>query len=154
MSNIWDEFDAAVDVEGLQADVKDAAAGSQDFKDVPDGSYEITIEKLEMGKSKKDRPMLKGWFKILAGEYKGQRIFLNQVIDVGFGVHKANEFMRSLDTGHDIEFVSFAQYHTLIENVKGKADECEFALSYTTNAKNAAFHDIEITDIYEVEADV
>jgi len=38
----------------------------------------------------------------------------------GFGVYKANEFLRSLNTGLAIKFENYCQYSELIKNVNKK----------------------------------
>lgn len=149
---IWDEFDEKVDVEGLKKDMKEAAENGGDFKEVPHGTYEVRVDKLELKKSKKGDPMLSIWFKIINGEYKGSLIFYNQVLTTGYGLHNANEFLRSLDSGVEIEFVNFKQYHELLLDVLESIDgQLEYALKYTENAKNKNFSDYEIADIFDVE---
>jgi len=57
--NIWEEFDEKIDVEGLAKDAKEAAEnGGGNFKEVPVGTYEVEVNKMELTKSKKGDPML------------------------------------------------------------------------------------------------
>lgn len=153
MASIWDEFDSKVDLEGLKKDVAEAAAnGGGDFKEVPHGKYEVEVNKLELKKSKKGDPMLSIWFKILTGEYKGSLIFYNQVLNNGFGIHNANEFLRSMDTEVEIEFVSYAQYEELLLDVfEAIEGNLEFALDYQENSKNKNFSTYEIIDVFDKE---
>lgn len=147
--NIWDKFDKEIDVEGLKEDAKAAAENGGDFKEVPHGLYEVKVDKMELKESKKGKPMLSIWFKILNGEYENSLIFYNQVLSTGFGLHNANDFLRSLDSGIDIEFKSFKQYNDLILDVHEAIDgNAEYALDYS-EGKNG-FSKYEITDIYEV----
>lgn len=149
---IWDEFDEKIDTEGLQKDVKEAAENGGDFKEVPHGTYEVEVNKMELKKSKKGDPMLTIWFKILNGPNKGSLIFYNQVLTTGFGIHNANEFLRSMDSGVEIEFKNFKQYHDMILDIYEAVDgKLEFALKYSENAKNSQFSDYEITDVFDVE---
>jgi len=150
MANIWEKFDKAIDVEGLQKDVQEAAENGGNFKDVPHGDYEARIEKLELTTSKAGDPMLTCWFKVLAGEYDGSMIFYNQVVTKGFQIHLANEFLRSLDSGIEIEFKSYTQYAQLILDVHEAIDgKYEYALSYKEGKKG--FSSYEITEVFEVE---
>ena len=112
-NNIWDEFDKTLDIEGMQKDIKNAQENNIEYKEVPLGQYEVSIDKLELKKSKNGDPMVSAWMKILNGEYKGQNIFMNQVITLGFQIHNVNEFLRSLDTGLEIEFIKYSQYADL-----------------------------------------
>lgn len=151
MTNIWDKFDKEIDVKGLQADVKEAATnGGGDFKEVPHGTYEVEVNKMEFVESKSGKPMVTIWFKILEGTYKGSLIFYNQVITQGFQVHLANELIRSMDSGLDIEFESYRQYGTLLMDVYEEIDEkLEFALEYSEGKKG--FSNYKIVEVFEVE---
>ena len=94
MANIWDEFDKAIDTEGLAKDVEEAAENGG-RREVPHDTYEVAVTKLELVKSKKGDPMVTCWMKIVEGEYKNSLIFMNQVVTQGFQLHIANEFMRA-----------------------------------------------------------
>ncbi|APC78580.1 TPA: DUF669 domain-containing protein [Clostridium botulinum] len=151
MANIWDKFDKNIDVKGLKADAKEAANNNSDFKEVPHGEYEVEVNKLELRESKKGDPMLSIWFKILTGEYKGSLIFYNQVLSSGFGLHKANEMLRSLDSEIEVEFESFSKYNNMLMDMAEAIDgKLEYQLSYTANKKNNKFSEYEIKDIFEV----
>ena len=146
--NIWDKFDKEIDVEGLKEDAKVAAENGGDFKEVPHGLYEVKVDKMELKESKKGKPMLSIRFKILNGEYENSLIFYNQVLSTGFGLHNANDFLRSLDSGIDIEFKSFKQYNDLILDIHEAIDgNIEYALDYS-EGKNG-FSKYEITDVYD-----
>ena len=148
--NIWDKFDNAIDTQGLANDVKDAQENGQSYKEVPHGDYEVKIDKMELVASKAGDPMVSVWFKVLTGEFKGNRIFMNQVVTQGFQIHIVNEFLRSLDTGVDIEFVTYKQYGNLLMDVMEAIDgNLEFALSYKEGKKG--FSTYEITEVFEVE---
>jgi hypothetical protein len=151
VKNIWDKFDEAIDTEGLQADVKEAAEnGSGNYKEVPHGTYEVEVNKMELIASKKGDPMVSIWFKVLAGEYKGSLIFFNQVITKGFQIHIVDELLRSMDTGVEIEFVSYKQYGNMLMDVMEAIDgQLEFALSYQEGKKG--FSTYEVEEVFEVE---
>ena len=151
MANIWEKFDKNIDVEGLKKDAQDASKNNSDFKEVPHGEYEVEVNKLELRESKKGDPMLSIWFKILTGEYKGSLIFYNQVLSSGFGLHKANEMLRSLDSGVEVEFESFSKYNNMLMDITEAIDsKLEYQLSYAANKKNPKFSEYEIKDVFEV----
>jgi hypothetical protein len=105
---------------------------------------------MELKESKTGKPMLSIWFKILNGEYKNSLIFYNQVLSTGFGLHNANEFLRSLDSGIDIEFKNFKQYNDLILDVYEAIDgNAEYAIDYS-EGKNG-FSNYKITDVFDAE---
>lgn len=149
--DIFAKFDSEFDTKQLQADEKDAAKnGGGDFEEVPHGKYEVAIEKLELGESKKHDPMLKVWFKIRAGKYKNQRIFMNQVVTQGFQIHIANEFLRSLDSDEKVTFETYSQYHELILDIfEDISENLEYELDYGENKKG--YNTFKITDIFELD---
>ena len=155
----FSKFDKQVDIKGLEEDIKAAAENNMEFKEVPYGTYEVKVDKMELvetsDKSKNPgMPMVSIWFKILNGEYKNNLIFYNKVImgttNDGFMIHSNNEFLRSLEPDMEVEFHSYSQYAQLLldihENIDGKL---EYALKYGEN--NKGYKTYEITDVFEVE---
>ncbi len=63
---------------------------------MPHGTYEVAITKLELGGEQKHDPMVKVWFKIVEGDFKGSLIFMNQVINQGFQIILSNELLRDI----------------------------------------------------------
>ena len=148
--NIFEKFNSMVDVEGLKADAAKAAENTGEFEEVPHGDYEVKVTKIELGatgeKSKTPgAPMAKVWFDVLAGEYKGQKIFMNQMLTSGFGIHKMNEFLISLETGIPVQFENFEQYDALFKQIFAEVDgKAEYQLAYTANKKNDKFSEYNI----------
>ena len=155
----FSKWDKAVDKEGLKEDIKAASENSSSFKEVPVGTYEVKVEKMEIvetGEKSKNpgMPMVSIWFKILAGEYKGSLIFYNKVImgtsNDGFMIHSNNEFLKQFDSGIEVEFESYSQYADMLldihEAINGKL---EYALDYGENKQG--FKTYEITEVFEVE---
>jgi hypothetical protein len=146
--NIFEKFNNMFDMAGLKQDVNSAATNTGDFVEVPKGNYEVKVTKIELGetgeKSKNPgMPMAKVWFDILAGDFKGQKIFMNQMLTSGFGIHKMNEFMMSLETGITIQFENFAQYADLMEQVFNAVDgKAEYELAYGENNKGYSTYTI------------
>ena len=153
----FSKFDKMVDIDGLKKDIADAEAngGGIDFKDVPHGDYEVSIDKLELTETKKTgKPMVSCWMKIIGdNEFKGQRIFMNQVITQGFQIHIMNSFLRSLlpdDSGIDVEFTGYADYNDLLLDIAEYIDhKFEYGLEYGEN--NKGFDTFKITDIFELD---
>ncbi len=156
MADIFEQFDNEYDVDGLKEEIKDAAEnGGGNFEEVPHGSYEVKIEQMELKASKKGKPMLSVWFKIVNDcKYKNSLIFMNQLVEQGFQVHIANEFLRALTEevadAPEVEFDSYKQYGGMIldifELVNGNY---EFALEYGENKKG--YNIFKITETYELE---
>ena len=146
--NIFEKFNSMIDVEGLKKDVEEAANNSGDFVEVPHGDYEVKVVKIELGetgeKSKTPgMPMAKVWYEIIAGDYKGQKIFQNQMLTTGFGIHKMNELLNSLETGIPVVFENFTQYADLFKQIFDAVDgKAEFAPAYGENNKGYATYTI------------
>lgn len=152
--NIFAQWDKAVDTEGLQKDIQEAEQNSGgNFKEVPHGDYEVSIEKMELKATKKGDPMVSVWMKICDGEYKGSLIFMNQVITQGFQIHIVNEFLRSLTKECAvpiIEFKSYSQYAGLLMDIHELiAESFEYGVKYSQTKKG--FDTFEITDIFALE---
>ena len=155
MANIWDEFDKAIDTEGLAKDVEEAAENGG-RREVPHDTYEVAVTKLELVKSKKGDPMVTCWMKIVEGEYKNSLIFMNQVVTQGFQIHIANEFLRSLISEvedadkPDVIFKTYNQYNGMVMDVMELIDgNFEYLLDYGENSKG--FNTFEIKEVYVLE---
>ena len=156
----WGALDKTVDTDALQDDIKDAANSDfGDFPEIPDGDYEVSIAKMELKKSKKGDPMLSIRFEIEAGEFKGNLIFYNGVMQpesqwAGLQIHHNNEMLRKIWDADDdeIKFESFSQYNDLIldiaEDVEDN-DEWHYKLNQATNKKNSDFKDLEILEVLD-----
>lgn len=152
MSNsIWDSFDNAIDTKALADEVKKSASGSRTYDEVPVGTYEVKIDKLELVASKSGKPMLTCWMNILSGDHRGQKIFMNQVAEQPYQIHTACEFLRSLDCGLEVTFQNYNQFGNLILDVHEKIDTSglEYALKYGKN--NKGYNTYEIVEVYEPE---
>ncbi|KAA0777641.1 DUF669 domain-containing protein [Bacillus sp. BB51/4] len=155
----WGKFDKKIDLEALAADVKEVEEnGGGDFEPLPDGQYEVAVEKLELTESKKGDPMLTIWFKIVEGDYEGQRLFYNKVMQpqndkaFGFQVHQNNEMLRALwdCDKDDVKFLSFGEYADLVLDIHEDIDgQFEYLLSKETD-KNG-FDQFKILEVFEVE---
>lgn len=152
MGTIFDKWNKNIDVAGLQKDIAEADQqnGSGDYKEVPDGTYEVKIEKIELKASSKGDPMVSMWFRILSGDFKNSMIFMNQVVTQGFQISQLNRFLKSLQAVDDdqIEFKDYSQYNDLLMDIFEEVDgTLEFLLNYGTNKKG--YHTYKIEDVYE-----
>ena len=146
----FSKYDKIVDLEGLKTDVKEAMENGGDFKEVPHDAYEVQVEKLELGMSKSDKPMIKIWYKILEGEYKNNKIFHNQLVDTGQKIHIAKQLLDSFSEGEKpIEFETYQQYAEDIDKLKEYIDKnkLEYSLEYSEN-KNG-YDTYRILEVFE-----
>ena len=150
----FDKINKSVDLEGLRRDVENASAnGTGEFPTVPAGKYEVALVSLEIKGTKKDnRPMLAASFKILSGEYKNQRLFMNRVIygtkDDGRMIKSAVGWLNTLESGVDVAFHDYKQFAELVMDVAEAVDgKIEFAVEYD----DSQFNSIKIVEIFDVE---
>lgn len=148
--NMFEKWNQSVDLTGLKNDIAEAKEnGGGDYEKVPHGEYEVKLEKLELKPTKKDcSPMVSAWFTILNGKYKNFKLFMNQVITQGFQIHICNQFLDSLETGIEVEFVDYKQYGELLLDIAEACDEqgLEFALKYEDNK---GYDKFTITEVFE-----
>lgn len=148
--SIFDKWNKAVDLDGLKKDMETAKAENGEYVDVPVGEYEVKLVKAELKPSKKTQdPMVSLWFKVIAGDYKGQTIFMNQIVTQGFQLNIVDNLLRSMDTGVEIEFVDYKQYADMLLDVAEACEGLEFALDYGENSKG--FKTFEILQVFDVE---
>ena len=147
--SIFDKWNRAIDTAGLQKDIAEAEANgsSGDYKEVPVGSYEVKIDKMELKESSKGDPMVSVWFKILEGDFKNSRLFMNQVITQGFQISQMNRFIKSMEVFDDdeVEFQNYSQYNDLLMDLfeQVDADNRQYLLSYTKNKKGFSVYKIK-----------
>lgn len=150
----FDKIDKSVDLEGLRKDVEEASAnGTGDFPTIPAGKYEVALVSLEIKGTKKDnRPMLAASFKILSGEYKNQRLFMNRVIygtkDDGRMIKSAVGWLNTLESGVDVAFHDYKQFADLVLDV---AEAIDGKLEYAVEYDDDQFNSIKIVEIFDVE---
>lgn len=161
-NNVYAQWDNAVSMDDIQKDIQNAAQnnGSGEFKEIPTGTYDVAIEKMELKATKNsNKPMVSIWMKILNGEYEGSFLFMNQVIDVnsewrGVQIHNVNEMLRSLikecKDAPEVEFKTFTQYANLIMDIHEMiADDFEYEVTYSKTKKDYDVY--KITKVYALE---
>ena len=150
----FDKINRSVDLEGLRKDVENASEnGTGDFPTIPAGKYEVALVSLEIKGTKKDnRPMLAASFKILSGEYKNQRLFMNRVIygtkDDGRMIKSAVGWLNTLESGVDVAFHDYKQFAELVMDV---AEAIDGNLEYAVEYDDSQFNSIKIVEIFDVE---
>lgn len=149
--SIFDKWDKNIDTEGLKKDIAEAEAngGQGEYREVPVGTYEVKIDKMELKESSKGDPMFFCQFRILQGDFENSCLFMNQVITQGFQIGQVNKFLRSLDTDHEVDFKTYGQYNDLIMDIMEAVDgNLEFLVEYKKSKKDFPIYTIK--DVYEV----
>lgn len=148
----YKKFNNMFDVEGLKKDMEEAGNNKGEFKEVPVGDYEVVLEKLELTETKDGKPMLSCWMKILVGEYTNSRLFYNQVLNNGFGLYKAKQWLLSLESGEEVEFDNFEQFAIAVDKVFNSATtkhEYLVELSQTVS-KGKTYNNYQVKKVYDI----
>lgn len=148
--NIFEKFDASIDTSKLVEEVKSLETNnSTDRVEVPAGTYEVKIDKMELKESKTGKPMVSIWFKIVNGEFKNNLIFMNQIVTEPFQVHIVKDFLKSLDSGLVIDFETYSQFNNLLLDVHEAINGVlEYGLQYGVDKKG--YNTYKIVDVFEV----
>lgn len=146
--SIFDKWDKKVDIEALSEGIKNVEknGGLGEFAEVPTGTYEIRIEDMELKESKSGDAMFVCKMRILAGEFENKLLFYNQVITKGFQIALVNKFLRSLETGIDVDsFVGYREYNNLIMDIHEAIDDAglEYMIEYSRNKKGYPVYTIK-----------
>lgn len=150
----YDEWDKMVDGDELAKELETLeSGGSGEYWQAPDGEYEVSLEDLKIKGSKKDNaPYVAFVFKIVAGEHKNKKIYVNEVFSLPFKIHEGDEMMRKMvseNGGRDIQsdeikYKNMKQYAgvlaDVLESVNGKR---EFLLKVGSNSKGYQNYKIE-----------
>lgn len=149
--SIFEKWNKTVDTEALAKEVKELEKGNGgNYEEVPYGTYEVKVEKMELKESSNGNPMLSVWFKVLTGEQKGRFIFMNQVVMQPFQIHIANGFLKSLEAEVEVDFNgNYEDYNNMILDIHEEIDgKLEYLLEYGENKKGYATY--KILEVYDV----
>ena len=150
MMNKFAKWNNDTNLQNLKNEIKDAQNGNagKEYEPVPHDTYEVKLDKLELKETKKGDPMVSAWFTIVEGKYKKSKLFMNQVVLKGFQIHIVNEFLRSMDTGLQIDFEDYEQYSDLLLDVAEVCDanKLEFKVKYEDNKGYDKFTILEVYD--------
>lgn len=131
----WAKFNQAIDKKALAEQMEEARANTQQYREVPAGSYEVRVDKLFIKATKDQRPMLSAQLRIMDGSYKNSCVFYNRVLygtkNDGLMIHKANEFLRSFGYDDDyVTFIDYDQYEELVNEIADELIDAEFEIEY------------------------
>lgn len=132
-------FDNKVNLSELQKEVQEAK--DTEYVDVPDGTYVVSIEKMEIKLTNaKDKLMFAVQCKIKEGEQKGRMIFFNRVISGnsspkwtdGQAIKSVCTWLDKLETETVPEFINYTDFADCVldifQEVQGKVEmEVEYA---------------------------
>lgn len=150
--------DFNMNMEDYDAQIKELEANKpkekkkKEFKEVVDGDYECGLMGLVLATNKAgDKLMLKGSFKILDGEFKNQRLWINKVLtgcnNSAWCVKSAIDFLNTLGSEQEVEFTGdFDDLETQIQIVFADVKNCTFLVTQKTNGN---FKNYYIQDVWD-----
>lgn len=124
----------------------------KEYKEPTDGDYECSLMGLELGTTKAgDKLMLKGTFRILDGEFKNQRLWINKVLTgtkhPAWAVKSAVDFLNTLGSAQVVEFNGdFDDLETQINIVYADVKNCTFLVRQQTNGN---FKNYYVNDVWD-----
>lgn len=156
--SIFDKYANKINAEELaasQKEINENASGG-DYKEVPLGTYEVEVNKLECKLSKeKKNPMVSIWFKILEGDYENSMIFYNGIFNEDWMRHRVVKMLSALldDPSHEAEINLILKSGDvneinnfcmdIHEEIDGKF---EYLLEY---GQNKGYNTYKITEVFE-----
>ena len=149
-------FDEKVDLQELQNEVQNAP--DNDFADVPDGTYIIGIEKMEIKLTKaQDKLMFAVQCKIKEGEQANRMIFFNRVISGNKVSENWNDgrAIKSVCTwvnellGEDETPVEFINYQDFADQILDVFQSIQGAIEVEVDYKADAFNPITIKEVFD-----
>ena len=144
-NEMFAKFDEMFDVAGLAEDIASITSNTTTERvKVPHGDYEVSIAKLELGVNEFEGdnygfPVIKVWFNVVDGEYKGNYIYWNTTINGkgdAFKINNIKKLLNSLETGVPVTFENFVQFGRLLTEVFAEVDgKGEYQLNFGENNK-------------------
>lgn len=157
--SIFEKYTKKIDAAELAASQKEINenAGGGDYKEVPHGTYEVEVSKLECKNSKAGNPMVSIWFKILEGDYENSMIFYNGVFNEDWMRHRVVKMLSALlnDPSHEAEINLILKSGNvneinnfcmdIHEEIEGKF---EYLLDYDSHK---GYNTYKIKEVYELD---
>ena len=125
------------------------------YTEVPDDTYTCKLEKLELGESSTNKPMVKAMFRIVEGKHKKQCLFYNGVMVAndpsksGWCIHNVLQFLRGLNVLDEAEIDfdgDFEDFNDLLLDIAEEAESLKFEIE---KSKDGEYTRISCIDTYE-----
>ena len=156
--SIFEKYAKKINAEELAASQKEITqnASGGDYKEVPFGTYEVEVNKLECKMSKTNKPMVSIWFKILKGDYENSMIFYNGIFTEDWMRHRVVKMLSDLldDHSHEAEINLILKSNDVDEinnfcmDVHEQIDgQFEYLLDY---GQKKGYNTYTIEEVYEV----
>jgi hypothetical protein len=155
---IFDKFNKNIDVEEIKKQKEEARNGNKsgDFPDLPEGTYEGKLERMEIKATKTGEPQFSAMLRITSGKYKKFCVFYNKKIagtkaDMWM-ISQVEDFVNKFEPENEIDFNG--DYDNFNEQIMDAAEEIcgmgvEFVLEYTDGKNGKKFSNVSINDTWD-----
>lgn len=150
--SIFSKFANGIDQNAINEAITEAKEnGGGNYKEVPEGTYEVEVEKLEIKQTKKGDDMISTWFTILDGEFKGSKLFKNHVIKENWQLGQAFDFIFALGTGIQPtkKITSSEDFQEYLDEVMDEIEDKGLEYEVKYNINNKGFTNVEIIEVFE-----
>lgn len=151
----FNKFEDKVDLNALQKEVEE----SKEFEDVPDGTYIVSLEKMEIVETKAgDKLMFTVSAKVKEGEYTGRFLkFFNRVISGnsspkwtdGQAIKSVITWVNKL-VADDEAPVDFVNYKDFAEQILDVFQNVKDAVELEVEYKGENFNPITIKEVFDI----
>lgn len=129
------KYDKMIDEKALSEQMKNAEENN--FDPLPEGEYDVKLEKLEVTESKAKKLMLSAQYRITKGAQRNKCMFQNIILfgtkNDGFMIHNAKKLIE--DLGFDIEFENYTQFAEEVDEIADSAIGEEYTIMLTYNGE-------------------
>ena len=158
--SIFDKYASKINADDLKAsqkEIQDNANGGGNREEVPVGTYEVKVDKLECKMSKSNNLMVSIWFRILKGKFEKSVIFYNGVFKEDWMRHRVAKILSDLlDDGDRTAEINLILKTNNMQNIN---DFCmdihedidgrlEYLLDY---GQSKGYNTYTIKEVYDVE---
>ena len=147
--DIFEIFDADIDFNEINEAAREKKATTTEFKDVPVGRYEVSINNMIVKPTKNgDKLLLNVAFRIVEGQYTNRLIFMNQILNQNT-LPISIRFLRSLQSDVDVHYNGINEFMATVLDVFSSVThrKLEYLLDYKENDKG--FKVFDIKDVFE-----
>ena len=154
MSIDYSAFDNKIDLEELQKEVEETK--ETEFVDVPDGTYVVSIEKMEIKLTKaQDKLMFAAQFKIKEGEYANRMIFFNRPISGSTSpkwtdaqaIKSVITWLSKLDTEVKPEFINYSDFADCVLDI---FQEVQNTVEVEVDYRVDRFNPVTIKEVFDL----
>lgn len=152
----FSKFEEMIDDEKLQKDIENAQ-DDVEYDEVPDGTYIVSIEKMEIKETKAgDKLMFAVQCKIKEGEHKGRMIFFNRVIlgnrnsekwDDAKAIKSVITWLEKLETETKPEYYNLRDFADCVLDI---FQEIQGTVEIEVDYAGKKFNPISINEVFDI----